>query len=72
MHRRHCRAVYGGRDTDPVALRAADSQAVLLDDPAVAAEDIQRRREETGFSYFVFGADFANALAPVVADLAGR
>ncbi|MEQ4205476.1 hypothetical protein [Actinopolymorpha sp. B9G3] len=32
----------------------------------------QRRREEIGFSYFVFGADFAEALAPVVAELAGH
>jgi alkanesulfonate monooxygenase SsuD/methylene tetrahydromethanopterin reductase-like flavin-dependent oxidoreductase (luciferase family) len=59
-------------DTDPAALRAADSLAVLPDDPAAAAEEIQRRREEIGFSYFVFGADFADALAPVVAELAGH
>jgi alkanesulfonate monooxygenase SsuD/methylene tetrahydromethanopterin reductase-like flavin-dependent oxidoreductase (luciferase family) len=59
-------------DTDPVALRAADSLAVLPADPAAAAEEIQRRREEIGFSYFVFGADFADALAPVVAELAGH
>jgi alkanesulfonate monooxygenase SsuD/methylene tetrahydromethanopterin reductase-like flavin-dependent oxidoreductase (luciferase family) len=59
-------------DTDAAALRAADSLAVLPDDPAAAAEEIQRRREEIGFSYFVFGADFAGALAPVVAELAGR
>ncbi len=59
-------------DTDPAALRAADSLAVLPDDPSAAAEEIQRRREELGFSYFVFGADFADALAPVVAKLAGR
>jgi alkanesulfonate monooxygenase SsuD/methylene tetrahydromethanopterin reductase-like flavin-dependent oxidoreductase (luciferase family) len=59
-------------DTDPAALRAADSLAVLPDDPAAAAEEIQRRREEIGFSYFVFGADFATALAPVVAELAGH
>src|SRR3954468_12518487 len=39
-------------DTDPAALRAADSLAILPDDPAAAAEEIQRRREETGFSYF--------------------
>jgi alkanesulfonate monooxygenase SsuD/methylene tetrahydromethanopterin reductase-like flavin-dependent oxidoreductase (luciferase family) len=57
-------------DTDPAALRAADSLAILPRDPAAAAEEIQRRREEIGFSYFVFGADFADALAPV-ADLAG-
>jgi len=59
-------------DTDPSALHAADSLAVLPDDPAAAAEEIQRRREEIGFSYFVFGADFADALAPVVAELAGH
>ena len=59
-------------NTDPAALRAADSLAILPDDPAAAAEEIQRRREEIGFSYVVFGADFADALAPVVAKLAGH
>jgi len=59
-------------DTDPAALRESDSLAILPDDPAAAAEEIQRRREEIGFSYFVFGADFADALAPVVAELTGH
>jgi alkanesulfonate monooxygenase SsuD/methylene tetrahydromethanopterin reductase-like flavin-dependent oxidoreductase (luciferase family) len=59
-------------DTDPAALRAVDSLAVLPDDPAAAAEEIQRRREEIGFSYFVFGGHVADAFAPVVAELAGR
>jgi hypothetical protein len=59
-------------NTDPAALRAADSLAILPDDPAAAAEEIQRRREEIGFSYFVFGAGSADALAPVVAELAGH
>jgi alkanesulfonate monooxygenase SsuD/methylene tetrahydromethanopterin reductase-like flavin-dependent oxidoreductase (luciferase family) len=59
-------------DTDPAALRAADSLAILPDDPAAAAEEIQRRREEIGFSYFVVGADVADTFAPVVAKLAGR
>ena len=58
--------------TDPAALRAVDSPLVLPKDPAAAAEEIQRRREELGFSYFVFGAGFAEALAPVVAELAGH
>lgn len=58
-------------DTDPAALRAADALTVLPDDPAAAVEEIQRRREEIGFSYFVFGADFAERFAPVVAELAG-
>jgi alkanesulfonate monooxygenase SsuD/methylene tetrahydromethanopterin reductase-like flavin-dependent oxidoreductase (luciferase family) len=61
-----------GPDTDTAAIRAADSLAFLPSDPAAAAEEIQRRREEIGFSYFVFGADVAGALAPVVAELAGR
>jgi alkanesulfonate monooxygenase SsuD/methylene tetrahydromethanopterin reductase-like flavin-dependent oxidoreductase (luciferase family) len=61
-----------GPGTDPAAVRASGSLAWLPDDPAAAAEEIQRRREELGFSYFVFGADFADALAPVVAQLAGR
>ncbi|MEV0708480.1 LLM class flavin-dependent oxidoreductase [Nocardia aurea] len=59
-------------DTDPAALRAADALTVLPDDPAAAIEEIQRRREEIGFSYFVFGADFAETFAPLVAELAGR
>jgi alkanesulfonate monooxygenase SsuD/methylene tetrahydromethanopterin reductase-like flavin-dependent oxidoreductase (luciferase family) len=59
-------------DTDPAVLRAADSLAVLPDDPAAATEEIQRRREEIGYSYFVIGANSADTLAPVVAALAGH
>lgn len=59
-------------DIDPAALRGSDSLAILPDDPAAAAEEIQRRREEIGFSYFVFGANVADTLAPVVAKLAGH
>ena len=59
-------------DTDPAALRALDSLAILPADPAAVVDEILRRREELGFSYFVFGADFADTLAPVVAELAGR
>jgi hypothetical protein len=59
-------------DTDPAALRAIDSLAILPADPAAATEEIQRRREEIGFSYFVFGAGSADTLAPVVAALAGH
>ncbi|MEV6852136.1 LLM class flavin-dependent oxidoreductase [Actinoplanes sp. NPDC051411] len=61
-----------GPGTDPAALRAADSVSFLPSDPAAAAEEILRRREELGFSYFVFGADVAGALTPAVAKLAGR
>ena len=65
-------AFMAGPDLDPTAVRAADSLAFLPSDPSAAAEEIQRRREEIGFSYFVFGADVAGALAPVVAELSGR
>lgn len=57
---------------DPAALRAADALETLPVDPAAAAEELYRRREEIGFSYFVFGACHADVLAPVVAELAGR
>ncbi|MEV6489817.1 LLM class flavin-dependent oxidoreductase [Actinoplanes sp. NPDC051633] len=57
--------------TDPAALRAADSLAILPGDPAAATEEILRRREEIGFTYFVIGANSAAALAPVVAELSG-
>jgi len=59
-------------DTDPAALRAADSLLVLPSDPPAATEEILRRREEGGFSYIVVGANAADALAPVVAELTGH
>jgi alkanesulfonate monooxygenase SsuD/methylene tetrahydromethanopterin reductase-like flavin-dependent oxidoreductase (luciferase family) len=59
-------------DTDPGALRAADSLLVLPSDPTAAIEEVLRRREEGGFSYFVVGANAADALAPVVAELTGH
>jgi alkanesulfonate monooxygenase SsuD/methylene tetrahydromethanopterin reductase-like flavin-dependent oxidoreductase (luciferase family) len=59
-------------DTDPAALRAADSLLVLPSDPTAATEEILRRREEGGFSYIVVGANAAEALGPVVAELTGH
>jgi alkanesulfonate monooxygenase SsuD/methylene tetrahydromethanopterin reductase-like flavin-dependent oxidoreductase (luciferase family) len=59
-------------DTDPAALRAVDSLLVLPADVAAATDEILRRREELGLSYFVVGANSAHTLAPVVAELAGR
>lgn len=59
-------------DTDPAALRATDSLAILPSDPSAATEEILRRREDSGFSYFVVGANAADALAPVVAELTGH
>jgi alkanesulfonate monooxygenase SsuD/methylene tetrahydromethanopterin reductase-like flavin-dependent oxidoreductase (luciferase family) len=59
-------------DTDPAALRAMDSLAILSSDPSAATQEILRRREESGFSYIVVGANAVDAFAPVVAELAGR
>ncbi|MFF0490037.1 LLM class flavin-dependent oxidoreductase [Nocardia sp. NPDC004068] len=59
-------------DTDPTPWREADALTVLPDDPAAAVAEVQRRREEMGFSYFVIGAGAAERFAPVVAELAGR
>ena len=53
-------------------LRYDPSVEQIRPEEAAAVEEIQRRREEIGFSYFVFGAHVAGALAPVVAELAGR
>jgi len=61
-----------GPGADPAALRALDSLAILPSDPGAATEEIVRRREESGFSYFVVGANAVDALAPVVAELAGH
>jgi alkanesulfonate monooxygenase SsuD/methylene tetrahydromethanopterin reductase-like flavin-dependent oxidoreductase (luciferase family) len=59
-------------DTDTTALRAADSLAYLPPDASAAADELRRRREETGVSYFVFGANVADTFAPLVAELTGR
>lgn len=57
---------------DTAAAHAAGSLVALPADPAAAADEIERRRAEIGFSYVVVGADVADAFAPVVARLAGR
>jgi alkanesulfonate monooxygenase SsuD/methylene tetrahydromethanopterin reductase-like flavin-dependent oxidoreductase (luciferase family) len=59
-------------DTDTTALRAADSLAYLPPDPSAAADELRRRREETGITYFAFGANAADTFAPLVAELSGR
>jgi alkanesulfonate monooxygenase SsuD/methylene tetrahydromethanopterin reductase-like flavin-dependent oxidoreductase (luciferase family) len=60
-----------GPDTVPAVLRDADSLAYLPADPDAAADELLRRREECGFSDVVIGSNAADALAPVVARLAG-
>lgn len=59
-------------DTDTTALRMADSLAYLPPDARAAADELRRRREETGTSYFVFGANVAETFAPLVAELTGQ
>jgi alkanesulfonate monooxygenase SsuD/methylene tetrahydromethanopterin reductase-like flavin-dependent oxidoreductase (luciferase family) len=59
-------------DTDTTALRAADSLAYLPPDPSAAADELRRRREETGITYLAFGANAADTFAPLVAELSGR
>jgi alkanesulfonate monooxygenase SsuD/methylene tetrahydromethanopterin reductase-like flavin-dependent oxidoreductase (luciferase family) len=59
-------------DTDTASLQAADSLAYLPPDPAAAADELHRRREQTGVSYFAFGANIADTFAPLVAELSGR
>src|SRR5690606_8313916 len=58
-------------DIDTDALQEMDSLARLPSDPAAAIDELQRRREELGLTYFVFGSVFAEQLAPVVATLVG-
>lgn len=64
-------AFMGPPGTDPAEARRADSLAVLPLDPSAAVDELQRRRDEIGFSYVVIGADVADDFAPVVAALAG-
>ncbi|WP_243757519.1 hypothetical protein [Allobranchiibius sp. GilTou38] len=59
-------------DIDTGSLRETDSLAYLPLDPAAAADELRRRREELGVSYIAFGADVADTFAPLVAELAGR
>ena len=53
----------------PADVRAVDSVTSLPADPAAAAEEVQRRREELGFSYYVLGAAAAEVLAPMITRL---
>ncbi len=59
-------------DTDTDTLRETDSLAYLPHDPRAAADELHRRREELGVSYFAFGSNVADTFAPLVAELAGH
>jgi alkanesulfonate monooxygenase SsuD/methylene tetrahydromethanopterin reductase-like flavin-dependent oxidoreductase (luciferase family) len=58
--------------TDMATLIARDSLMILRGSPAQMAEELRRRRDTLGVSYFSVNATFIGQFAPVVALLAGR
>ena len=58
--------------TDMATLVARDSLMILRGSPAQMAEELQRRRETLGVSYFSVNAAFIEPFAPVVELLAGH
>ncbi|HEX3507478.1 MAG TPA: hypothetical protein VHW94_03735, partial [Candidatus Dormibacteraeota bacterium] len=59
-----------GLDTN--ALRAAGAASVLWGDADAMCEQLERRREKLGISYWTVPAAFAEHLAPVVSMLRSR
>jgi alkanesulfonate monooxygenase SsuD/methylene tetrahydromethanopterin reductase-like flavin-dependent oxidoreductase (luciferase family) len=57
---------------DANALRAAGAASVLWGDADAMCEQLERRREKLGISYWTVPAAFAEHLAPVVAMLRSR
>jgi probable F420-dependent oxidoreductase len=57
---------------DAATLIANDALAMLRGTPTEMADELQRRRDECGFSYFAVNAEYLDALAPVVERLGGR
>jgi probable F420-dependent oxidoreductase len=57
---------------DMATLIARDSLMILQGSPAQMAEELQRRRETLGISYFSVNATFIEQFAPVVELLAGH
>jgi alkanesulfonate monooxygenase SsuD/methylene tetrahydromethanopterin reductase-like flavin-dependent oxidoreductase (luciferase family) len=51
---------------DPATLDERESLAVLRGTPQQMADELERRREELGVTYFVSSASYGEALAPVV------
>ena len=54
------------------AMRSTDTLAVLRGSTAEMVDELERRRETLGVSYFAVSEAFAEALAPVVERLAGQ
>ncbi|WP_406630428.1 LLM class flavin-dependent oxidoreductase [Amycolatopsis sp. WGS_07] len=57
---------------DAQTLIEHDSLTLLRGGPAAMAEELQRRREELGVSYFSVNGAFLEDFAPVIARLSGR
>jgi alkanesulfonate monooxygenase SsuD/methylene tetrahydromethanopterin reductase-like flavin-dependent oxidoreductase (luciferase family) len=57
---------------DPAELYRQRSLAVLRGTPQEMADELQRRRDEIGVSYFAVDQSFVDSLAPVVELLAGK
>lgn len=57
---------------DANALRAAGAASVLWGDPDAMCEQLERRREKLGISYWTVPAAFAEHMAPVVSMLRSR
>jgi alkanesulfonate monooxygenase SsuD/methylene tetrahydromethanopterin reductase-like flavin-dependent oxidoreductase (luciferase family) len=57
---------------DVEAMRAAGAASVLRGDTDAMCEQLERRREKLGISYWTVPAAFAEHLAPVVSMLGGR
>ncbi len=58
--------------TDARTLTAAGAITVLTGTPRQMADELQRRRDALGLSYFTVPANAAEQFAPVVAELANR
>lgn len=57
---------------DPEELHRVDSPGALRGTPREMADQLLRRRDELGVTYYAVGENFVDALAPVVGLLAGR
>lgn len=57
---------------DPASLAGSDAPSLLLGTPDEMRDKLLARRDALGVSYYAVGEAFMEALAPVVAQLAGR
>lgn len=60
-----------GAGIDIVAKQILESPTTLIGTVDGIVADLQRAREQYGFSYIVIGDDQINAFAPIVAQLNG-